>query len=112
EGSTFSSMPIGWQAAAGGRDSINPAGISLDEQDRQGRTALPHQVAPGSRAPGRGEYVEPVAFAPVPPGWPHRAHLAGMTGPATVGGRWFDAPLPADVHPAFFNAAPPDQQPE
>ncbi len=110
EGQHWSSMPLGWDHAAGGADTSNPAGIAPDASDRNGRTPLPNQVVPGSKLTAPGEYLEPTAFAPVPPGWAMRSRFAGNTAVHPV--LWYDDALPDDLHPGFFNSAPPDQQPE
>lgn len=110
EGQHWTSMPLGWDHAAGGQDSTNPAGIAPDVSDRNGRNPLPNQLVPGTKILAPGEYLEPTAFAPVPPAWALRSRFAGATPVHPV--LWYEDALPADLHPAFFNAAPPDQQPE
>src|SRR5262249_28238998 len=111
EGQPFVKMPLRWERAAGGPETSNPVGVRADApQDRHGVTPLPNLQPAGMHVTSRGEFIQPVGYGPIAPPWPARQSRL----PAILAGwdsrRWQAPPMPADLDPAFFNAAPPDQQ--
>ena len=111
EGPRFTKMPLRWERAAGGPDTSNPVGVRADAApDRFGMVALPNLQPPGMHVTTRGDFIPPAGLGPISPAWlPRRsklhAHLAGWDHR-----RWSELPLPVDLDPSFFNAAPSDQQ--
>ena len=110
EGPRFVRVPLRWERAAGGPETHNPVGVRLDVEDAYGATALPNVQPTGLYVERRGQHVPPVGFGPIAPWWPARRELLGRHAATWPGARWMDHPLPSDVDPAFFNAAPRDQQ--
>lgn len=103
-GALFAKMRLRWERAAGGPDTSNPVGV------RAGAGVLPNLQPPGFPVGGPGDVIPPVCFGPIAPTWPARSRRLH---PALAGWdhrRWYERPLPDDLDPAFFNAAPPDQQ--
>jgi len=107
EGHPFTSMQLRYERAAGGPD--NPVGVRVDP--RVGG-ALPNLQVP-EVANGRGpDATTPIGFGPIAASWPaRRARLGGYAG-SFAQHSWSNDMLPEDLDAAFFNAAPPDQQPE
>jgi hypothetical protein len=111
EGPGFTSMPLVYERAAGGPSTWNPVGMRLDgPADAYGRVAIPHVQPLGMLIQARGEPIPPIGFGPIAPTWPERSKRLerhrGLFSPAT----WCEQPVPADLDPAYFNAAPRDQQ--
>ena len=107
EGHPFTSMQLRYERAAGGPD--NPVGVRVDP--RSGGS-LPNLQVPGG-ANGRGpDATTPIGFGPIAARWPTRRARLGGYAAAFDQHRWGDDALPEDFDPAFFNAAPLDQQPE
>ncbi|HZF56118.1 MAG TPA: DUF2169 domain-containing protein [Polyangiaceae bacterium] len=111
EPSIFVRMPLRWERASGGPDTSNPVGVRADATpDQMGMTPVPNLQPPGTHIAQRGDFVEPINYGPIAPTWPGRtAKLYGHAAawdPKTFAQR----PLPSDIDPAYFNAAPPDQQ--
>ncbi|MEZ4295260.1 MAG: DUF2169 domain-containing protein [Polyangiaceae bacterium] len=103
----FAKMALSYDRAAGGPGTANPIGIPrgdrLPNLEPVGWSILRGENKPGAPAPSqRADAPPPVAFGPIAPSWPERAPLQ----------RAFrlDEPMPEDVDPASFNAAPADQQ--
>lgn len=111
EGSGFSRMSLRWERAAGGPEGVNPVGVRFDApRDAEGRNPVPNLQPPWTTIARRGDTFEPIGFGPVAAFWPGRAwhlgrHLAGWSHR-----RWPERPVPTDIDPRYFNAAPPDQQ--
>ena len=111
EGPRFTKMPLRWERAAGGPETSNPVGVRADASpDRFGMVALPNLQPSGMHVTTRGDFIPPTGLGPISPAWPPRksklhAHLAGWDYR-----RWSELPLPVDLDPGFFNAAPSDQQ--
>jgi hypothetical protein len=104
EPAPFVEMPLRWERAAGGPETSNPVGVRRD-----GR-ALPNLQPPGIHVTSARDVIPPIGFGPIAPTWPARA---GRLHRALAGWdhrRWHDRPLPAELDPAFFSAAPRDQQ--
>ncbi len=100
--------PLGYEHAAGGPNTDNPAGIDVTRADGRGFFPMSQLLAPlhangaaGSRAPTWG-------FGPIASTWPARAGLLGSHDRA-----WLRQPaaaaMPAAFPPNFFQTAPPDQ---
>lgn len=111
EGPRFTSMPIAWEHAAGGPETMNPVGARLDGQrDARGMLRVPNLQPPGLHIAGADDFVPPAGLGPIAPFWPSRlARLPGRL-QAWDHRRWNLAPLPADLSPGFFDAALDDQQ--
>jgi hypothetical protein len=104
----FTSAPIGWEHAAGGPDTTNPAGMGW-RRDEHGRLHLP-RIQPIAFEVGPPTWqVPPIGLGPVAPHWPSRSRLLGRHTGASVDYLLMDG-LPADFDPAYFQAAPSDQQ--
>jgi hypothetical protein len=111
EGAPFVKMALRWERAAGGPGTANPAGVRADAPpDRYGLTPLPNLVPPGLHMASRRDFVEPAGFGPIGPSWPARQSWLHRGLAGWDYRRWALQPLPADLDPGFFNAAPADQQ--
>jgi hypothetical protein len=109
EGSRFAKMPLHWERAAGG--TANPVGVRADARpDARGRLVLPNLQPPGTFPARPGDFIEPIGFAPIAPTWPERWQRRQRVRPDWDHRRWEATPLPPELDPSFFNAAPRDQQ--
>jgi hypothetical protein len=106
---SFSTMSLAYERAAGGPDTWNPVGVRLDARPGA-RAALPNLQPVGQKLARRGDFLAPIGFGPIAASWPLRAHLLGSHGPAFGVAYLRERPMPEDLDPAWFNAAPPDQQ--
>jgi hypothetical protein len=111
EGPPFTHLPLLYERAAGGPGTTNPVGISPDERDGYGAVALPNLIAPGARVGPNQARLQAIGFGPVAASWPTRASRLGRLAQTWVPDRWDAEPLPAGFDMAYFNMAPPDQQP-
>ncbi|WP_438044921.1 DUF2169 family type VI secretion system accessory protein [Sorangium sp. So ce128] len=109
-GQPFARMPLLWERAAGGADTVNAVGVAAGARDAYGGRRLPNLVPPGTVVSGPDDVVEPIGFGPVAPSWPARRSKLGRHAAAFASGEWQRSPLPADIDASYFNAAPPDQQ--
>jgi hypothetical protein len=109
DGPRFTKMPLRYERAAGGPDTWNPVGLRADATDAYGRTPLPNLLPPTWMPGRRGELIEPIGFGPLAPTWPIRRDKLGRHAEGWSFARW-QAALPDDIDPAFFNVAPRDQQ--
>ncbi|MFZ1987190.1 MAG: DUF2169 domain-containing protein [Desulfatitalea sp.] len=119
----FVRMPISYDRAFGGVDDSqgdprkvraileNPVGVGyhhyIGKEWVDGRP-LPNTEAPGEAVAAPDQRYRPISFGPVGRGWQPRATLAG-----TYDQNWLDNIfpfLPPDFDPAYFQAAPVDQQ--
>lgn len=111
EGQPFAQMPLRWERAAGGPDTTNPVGIPFDAApDGFGRTAIPNLQPAGAHLSYRGDRFVPAGFGPLAPHWPERTAKLHHRPPRSWHRRWNANPLPERFDPAYFNAAPLDQQ--
>lgn len=110
EGPKFTKIPLRYERAGGGPDTLNPVGMRPDAADAYGMIALPNLQKPADPVPQRGEVVEPIGFGPIAPTWPSRAQRLGRYAASWFEGAWNSRPLPEDIDPSFFNCAPLDQQ--
>ncbi len=110
EGARFTRMPLRWERTAGGPETSNPVGMRLDVKDTYGATAIPNLQPLGLHLQQIGDHLPPVGFGPIAPSWPSRREHIGHRAGDWPSPRWMDQPLPPDLDPAYFNAAPRDQQ--
>jgi hypothetical protein len=110
EGAPFTKMPLRYERAAGGASTSNPVGVRFEvPTSLHGAILLPN-LQPSDVAVARPGSITPVGFGPIAPSWPERvAKLGGRAGSWPAPG-WTQRPLPDDIDPSYFNAAPPDQQ--
>lgn len=108
----FESMPLRWERAFGGLSfSANPLGRGAEPApDDSGKVvhALPNIEYLDKRIADIKDLPPPAGVGPISPMWSPRVEKQG-----TRDQRWamFRAPLPPkDFDPAFYNAAPLDQQ--
>jgi hypothetical protein len=107
EGQPFVRLPLRYERAAGGPGTDNPVGVRLD-----GAEAIPNLQPLGTTIARRGDRFPPTGFGPIAPGWPARIAKLGPHAERWHRGGFYAEPLPEDLDPSFFNAAPPDQQVE
>lgn len=61
----FARMPLLWERAGGGPDTVNPVGVRADARpDARGRKPCPNLLRPGVHLVERGAFVEPVGLGP------------------------------------------------
>jgi len=106
----FVEMPLTWERAFGGPGfARNPLGKGVPPVPHM-RSAfpLPNIETWGRLVAGPADTPDPAGLLPLDSSWPQRARKAG-----TYDEAWLRERFPgfaADVDPAFFNAAPADQQ--
>jgi hypothetical protein len=113
EPATFTRMPLTWDRAAGGPDTVNPAGRPTGDGapvDFFGRVLAPNLLPAGLTMTSRSEIVPPVGFGPIAPRWPSRTACIPRHAAGWDPSRWHERQLPVDLDLACFNAAPADQQ--
>ncbi|AUX44346.1 uncharacterized protein SOCE26_058100 [Sorangium cellulosum] len=106
----FSAMPLVHERAFGGPlVDANPLGVGHKaEPGLDGITRLPNLELAGRLIMSPGDSPPPAAVGPIPPLWKQRWSRLG-----TYGDRWFRTRwpyFPEDFDPAFFQAAPEEQQ--
>lgn len=102
-GEPFERLNMGYENAAGGPNTSNPAGISATSN------RVPMLQPPGGGPKRPGDRVAPIGFGPIAPGWPQRRAMLRRN-PEWSTASLDEAPLPSDVDERFFNSAPADQQ--
>lgn len=110
EGPGFAKMPLLWERAAGGPDTMNPVGVQAHARDRRGQRTLPNLQPPGTVVMSPDHAIEPICFGPVGAAWPARRRRLGRHASTWSDAEWHRHPLPADIDAFYFNAAPHDQQ--
>lgn len=105
----FFKMPLRWERAGGGPSTSNPVGRPTPTAE-DGTVAAPNLVPVGFELVRREQTIQPIGFAPLAPYWPTRRALLGLYEPSFLHPTWHERPLPADLEPGYFNAAPRDQQ--
>jgi hypothetical protein len=85
-------------------------GLRADARDPHGWRQLPNLQRPGAVVSGIDAVIEPVGFGPVAPTWAGRRQRLGRHASSWSDQDWYLRPLPQDLDPAYFNAAPRDQQ--
>jgi uncharacterized protein YjbI with pentapeptide repeats len=113
---SFSRMPLTWERAFGGPElEANPVGrglrggqVTTADGVIDGALVMPNLEDPNRLLVDRGDRPSPMCFAPISPSWRPRAAKMGTFDETWAKTR---APyLPADLDPAFFQAAPAAQQ--
>lgn len=109
--SRFSKMPLRYERAAGGPETTNPVGVRQGGRpDPYGNIAIPNLQPPGFHITAPGQLFEPIGFGPIAPSWPARREKLGRHAAHWSDAAWSARPLPDDIDPLYFNAAPRDQQ--
>ncbi|WP_437725966.1 DUF2169 domain-containing protein [Sorangium sp. So ce861] len=107
----FARASLRWERAARGRDGWNPVGVPANAApDARGLRPAPSLLPPGAELRGPAEPLPPAGFGPIAPSWPERAARLRRHAATFGHGAWAERPLPEDIDPGYFNAAPPDQQ--
>ncbi len=107
----FDTLPVRWERAFGGMAfAQNPLGRGIEPWPTPAGPVhyLPNVEYPDERVSKQDDRPRPAGFGPVSPMWSPRLEKNG-----TRDQRWalFRAPLPPeDFDPAFYQAAPADQQ--
>jgi len=100
-----------YERAGGGPGTSNPVGVQ-GTPNSYGRVPVPNLQPVNARVSTPSDFVAPVGFGPIAPGWPSRRERLGRSA-ILAGGAGPDVrhkPLPDDLQPAYFNHAPRDQQ--
>ncbi|WP_437611785.1 DUF2169 domain-containing protein [Sorangium sp. So ce834] len=107
----FARASLRWERAARGPDGWNPVGIPANAApDARGLRPAPSLLPPGAELRGPAEPLPPAGFGPIAPSWPERAARLRRHAATFGHDAWAERPLPEDIDPGYFNAAPPDQQ--
>ena len=104
-------VPLRYERAAGGPDTLNPVGIRPDAQpDAYGVSPAPNLQPPGMLVQNRSDVISPIGYGPIAPTWLGRLEQLGahVSTFSTLVVR--EQPVPDDIDPAYFNCAPRDQQ--
>ncbi len=111
EGAPWASMPLLYERAAGGLDTWNPVGVSLDAPpDAYGQRVLPN-LRPVTAAHGEPtEPVAPIGFGPIAASWRVRRDRLRQRAEAWNEARYEDVVLGDDFDAGYFQVAPADQQ--
>ena len=109
-GPDFAKMPLLYERAAGGPDTLNPVGIHPETRDIYGKHNLPNLQRPGFVLKGPSDAIEPIGFGPIASTWSSRQRRLGRHAATWNEGTFHHQPLPHDIDASFFNAAPQDQQ--
>ena len=108
----FLKMPLRYERSAGGAETMNPVGMRSDARpDAYGGVPLPNLLPAGLAINTRADLWTPVGFGPIAPMWPSRWQKLGRHAVRFQTDAWNDSPLPDDIDPSYFNAAPDDQRP-
>jgi hypothetical protein len=111
EGARFTRMPLRYERAAGGADTANPVGIRMDGRpDVYGGVAVPNLQPPGVSIASRSDLIEAIGYGPIAPSWPGRRAKLGPHAQGWLDTGWQHEPLPPEVDPSYWCAAPRDQQ--
>ncbi len=110
EAKRFTQMPLVWERASGGPESANPVGKRFDGPvDTYGTVAIANLQPLGHFVSKRSDTFVPTCYAPIASTWPGRVQRLGPMSRTLMDGAWHEKPLPRDLDPSFFQAAPPDQ---
>lgn len=111
DGPRFTKMPLRWERAAGGPDTMNPVGVRPDARpDAYGARPVPNLQPTGVLLASPTDVVEPIGYGPIAASWSSRRDRLGRHAGTWSHTQWHRRELPDDVDPAYFNAAPQDQQ--
>ena len=110
-GNRITKASLRYERASGGDGGWNPVGVPTDAPpDAFGMAPLPALQPPGFMLVRRDQHVPPVGYGPLAPAWPVRKDKLGRHAATFDAARWHLAPIPSDLDPSYFNAAPADQQ--
>ncbi|MEM9658735.1 MAG: DUF2169 domain-containing protein, partial [Planctomycetota bacterium] len=99
----LAAVPLTFENAFGGpKTASNPVGRG------DGSNELPLVEHPSRRLGRPGDKPEPSSFAPIAPSWEPRKSMIGTYRHDYAAKHW--PGFPTDFNPAYFNAAPIDQQ--
>ena len=111
EGPRFVKMPLRYERAAGGPGTANPVGMGADARpDAYGNIALPNLQQTGLLVSEPTDFIESMGFGPIAPAWPGRSERLGAYAATFSHSGWSSQPMPHDMDPVYWNAAPRDQQ--
>ncbi len=110
EGTSWTSMPLRYERAAGGVDTWNPVGMSASRESGFGTRELPQIVPAGFFAADPNQTIPPDGFGPLSARWPIRFEKLGARAGAFSEDRLEGQVLGSDFDLGFFQAAPQDQQ--
>ncbi len=111
EGARWASMPLLYERAAGGPDTWNPVGVSLEAPpDAYGQRLLPNLQATTATHAEAAEPGAPIGFGPIAAEWRVRRDRLRHRAEAWNEERFEDVPIGDDFDAAYFQAAPADQQ--
>ncbi len=110
EGAPITRARLRYERAAGGPGTTNPVGMRSDKKDVFGAIALPGLQPPGLHVTRPEDLAQPVGYGPIAADWPSRAGWLAPYAATFSPSRWYEAPLPDGLDPAFFNVAPADQR--
>ncbi|AUX20549.1 hypothetical protein SOCEGT47_010210 [Sorangium cellulosum] len=107
----FAEAPLRWERAASGPDGWNPVGVPVNPApDVRGLRRAPSLLPPGTVLRAPADAPPPAGFGPIAPSWPGRVSRLRQHAATFRHDAWAEQPLPEDINPSYFNAAPPDQQ--
>jgi len=109
-GPDFIKMPILYERAAGGPNTVNPVGVHPDARDLYGKHNLPNLQRLGFVLNGPADVIEPVGFGPIASKWSSRQSKLGRHATTWNEATFHHQPLPHDIDASYFNVAPQDQQ--
>jgi len=104
----FTSLPLVWDRAGGGPDTINPVGKIFGMVP--GMDSPAPNLYPADANPLKFGHVAPVSLGPIAPNWPTRIACLRQRVANWDFRSWHNQPLPSDIDIAYLNAAPHDQQ--
>lgn len=110
EGQKITRARLRYERAVGGPGTSNPVGMRHDKKDAFGAVSLASLQPPGLHVTRPEDLTESVGYGPIAPEWPQRASRLGHWANSFSATRWYDALLPDDIDPSFFNVAPLDQR--
>ncbi|MFO0553382.1 MAG: DUF2169 domain-containing protein [Polyangiaceae bacterium] len=100
-------IPLSFTRATGGADTWNPVGVSPERTDVYGRRPLPNCQPSGLHVTDGTTAIPPIGLGPISPRWRQRRALWRSTSEPSLDRLADDL---GSIDPAFFNAAPFDQQ--
>src|ERR1044072_4751172 len=110
EGSPFARMSIAYERAFGGPGTSNPVGVRRDRRDAYGKSPVPNLQPRGIIVASPSDMFDPIGYGPIAPIWPARIEKLGRHAGQPSIRTLLEGPLPEDIDPVFWNAAPLDQQ--
>lgn len=110
EGQKIARARLRYERAVGGPGTSNPVGMRHDKKDVFGAVALASLQPPGLHVTRPEDLTETVGYGPIAPEWPTRVSRLGHWANSFSTSRWYEAALPDDIDPSFFNVAPLDQR--